>query len=127
MAHVISARSDDNFQALEERLATIGDVYSAAQGRVRRGHPGSFGYDPCRPWAGLRRARRRLPRGRPKIEYALPVVSGPEAQDLTSRDSSCWPSWKSQGVGLLPRLRRFPVHAPLDEEVHGVEDESDTQ
>src|SRR5215208_3324146 len=30
MAHVISARPDDNFQALEERLATIGDVYSAA-------------------------------------------------------------------------------------------------
>jgi carboxypeptidase Taq len=30
MAHVISARPDDNFQALEERLATISDVYSAA-------------------------------------------------------------------------------------------------
>src|SRR5215208_5720480 len=30
MAHVISARPDDNFQALGERLATIGDVYSAA-------------------------------------------------------------------------------------------------
>ncbi|HSK83925.1 MAG TPA: hypothetical protein VK902_11090 [Rubrobacter sp.] len=29
MAHVISARPD-NFQALEKRLATIGDVYSAA-------------------------------------------------------------------------------------------------
>jgi carboxypeptidase Taq len=30
MAHVISARPDDNFQALGERLATISDVYSAA-------------------------------------------------------------------------------------------------
>lgn len=30
MAHVISARPDDNFQTLEKRLATIGDVYSAA-------------------------------------------------------------------------------------------------
>jgi carboxypeptidase Taq len=48
MAHVISARPDDNLQALEKPLATIGDVYSAAQGRVRRGHPGSFGYDRSR-------------------------------------------------------------------------------
>src|SRR5215213_9603748 len=30
MAHVISARPDDNFQALGERLAMIGDVYSTA-------------------------------------------------------------------------------------------------
>ena len=30
MAHVITARPDETFQALEERLATISDVYSAA-------------------------------------------------------------------------------------------------
>src|SRR5215208_660799 len=127
MAHVISARSDDNFQALEERLATIGDVYSAAQGRVRRGHPGSFGYDPFRPWAGLRRAGRRLPRGRPKIEYALPVVSGPAAQDLSAGDSRRWPSGKSMSVRLFPGLRRSPVQAPLHQYVHAIEDEADPQ
>ena len=30
MAHVITARPDETFQALEERLATISDIYSAA-------------------------------------------------------------------------------------------------
>src|SRR5829696_2964263 len=30
MAHVITDRPDDHFQVLEERLATISDVYSAA-------------------------------------------------------------------------------------------------
>jgi len=30
MEHVITARPDETFQALEERLATINDVYTAA-------------------------------------------------------------------------------------------------
>jgi hypothetical protein len=30
MAHVITDRTDDHFHVLEERLATISDIYSAA-------------------------------------------------------------------------------------------------
>ncbi len=100
---MITDRPDENLRLLEERLATISDVNSAASVLAWDSHTYM-----------------------PEVGAAAPT---PPSTSATSRRSSAGstPSGKSMGVGLLPGLRRFPVHAPLDEEVHGVEDEPDTQ
>src|SRR5215208_2633244 len=134
MAHVISARPDDNFQALEERLATIGDVYSAAsvlawdrqtympEGGVRSRAEQLASLTRLahemlvRDWRAPRARRRagaRLRRGRPPAPRQTRARTGEQAagapggRDLT-RDGA-------RRAGLDPgagKLRLVPIRAP---------------
>src|SRR5829696_3030316 len=135
MAHVISARPDDNFQTLEERLATIGDVYSAASVLAwdRQTYMPEGGAQPSRAtrepgpsrprdarlvrdWRAPRARRRagaRLRRGRPPAPRQTRARTGEQAagapggRDL-ARDGT-------RRAGLDPgegKLRLVPIRAP---------------